>query len=294
MSNHLQRAWSYRSYHRVSMSGTLTLCGTPIGNLSDLSERAIATITNADLIFAEDTRRTAKLLAHLGVSVPMKSFFAGNEQARLALLRDELAAGKHIVLVSDAGMPVVSDPGASAILAALDVEANVGIVPGPSAVLTALAVSGFDGDRFVFDGFLPRKGDARTVAIAALAAEQRTVVLFAAPTRVARDLTELAAAFDQDRGVVVTRELTKVYEEIWRGTIADAATYWSGDGTTKGEFTIVIEGAVPPAPSLDAALDAAHAMIASGSSTSDAVRAIAASYGVRRNELYERVVGSRR
>jgi len=186
---------------------------------------------------------------------------------------------------------VVSDPGASAIRAAIDVGAKVGVVPGPSAVLAALAVSGFDGDRFVFDGFLPRKGDARAVAIATLAAEQRTAVLFAAPTRVARDLGELAEAFDKDRRVVVTRELTKVYEEIWRGTIAEAAMYWSGEGTTKGEFTIAIEGAVPPTPSIDSALDAALALIAAGSSTSDAVRSVAASHGVRRNELYERVVG---
>ncbi len=275
------------------MSGTLTLCGTPIGNLSDLSERVAKTIEAADLIFAEDTRRTAKLLAHLGISVPMRSFFAGNEQSRLVLLREELEAGRNIVLVSDAGMPIISDPGASAVQVAVECGATVGVVPGPSAVVTALAVSGFDGDRFVFDGFLPRKGDARTRALESLEREQRTVVLFAAPARVAADLADLARTVDAQRRVVVTRELTKVYEEIWRGTLADAALHWANDGTTKGEFTVVIEGAEPAEPSMADALTAALAMVAEGTSASDAVRSVAATHGVRRNELYDSVVKAR-
>jgi 16S rRNA (cytidine1402-2'-O)-methyltransferase len=275
------------------MSGTLTLCGTPIGNLSDLSERAIRTISNADLIFAEDTRRTSKLLVHLGVSVPMKSFFAGNEQARLALLRDELEAGKHVVLVSDAGMPIVSDPGASAVQVAVDCGAVVGVVPGPSAVVTALAVSGFDGDRFIFEGFLPRKGEARTQVLGSLVDEQRSIVLFAAPTRVARDLADLASIAGPKRRVVVTRELTKVFEEIWRGTLEEAALFWGSDGMTKGEFTIVLEGADKREPSMPDAVTAALEMITRGTSTSDAVRAVTATYGVRRNELYDRVVKAR-
>lgn len=289
----LRLAWFCGSYHRGSMSGTLTLCGTPIGNLSDLSERAIRTISNADLIFAEDTRRTSKLLVHLGVSVPMKSFFAGNEQARLALLRDELEAGKHVVLVSDAGMPIVSDPGASAVQVAVDCGAVVGVVPGPSAVVTALAVSGFDGDRFIFEGFLPRKGGARTQVLGSLVDEQRSIVLFAAPTRVARDLADLASIAGLKRRVVVARELTKVFEEIWRGTLEEAALHWGSDGMTKGEFTIVLEGADEREPSMPDAVTAALEMITRGTSTSDAVRAVTATYGVRRNELYDRVVKAR-
>ncbi|MEN8238877.1 MAG: 16S rRNA (cytidine(1402)-2'-O)-methyltransferase [Actinomycetota bacterium] len=275
------------------MSGTLTLCGTPIGNLSDLSERAIKTIGDADLIFAEDTRRTAKLLAHLGISVPMRSFFAGNEQARLSLLRDELEAGRDIVLVSDAGMPIISDPGASAVQVAVDCGAAVGVVPGPSAVVTALVVSGFNGDRFIFDGFLPRKGHARTVALEALVDEQRTVVLFAAPSRVAADLADLASVAGSQRRVVVTRELTKVFEEIWRGTLGEAADHWTRDGTTKGEFTVVIEGAQMREPSMTDAVAAALGMISKGASTSDAVKTVTATHGVRRNELYENVVKER-
>jgi 16S rRNA (cytidine1402-2'-O)-methyltransferase len=275
------------------MSGTLTLCATPIGNLSDLSERAITTISDADLIFAEDTRRTSKLLGHLGVSVPMKSFFAGNERTRLTLLRDELEAGKHIVLVSDAGMPIVSDPGASAVQVAVACGAVVGVVPGPSAVVTALAVSGFDGDRFVFEGFLPRKGEARVRTLRSLVDEQRSIVLFAAPTRVAADLTDLADITGGERRVVVTRELTKVFEEIWRGTLQEASVYWGSEGTTKGEFTIVIEGAEEREPSMADAVTAALAMISGGMSTSDAVRTVTTTHGVRRNELYESIVKAR-
>ncbi len=272
------------------MAGTLTLCGTPIGNLHDISERVVDVLKSADVIYAEDTRRTAKLLTHLGISVPMKSFFAGNEQARLELLRKELRDGVSVVLVSDAGMPVVSDPGASAVAAAVEVGAAVGVVPGPSAVTTALAVSGFNGDRFVFDGFLPRKGHSRKEAIERLALERRTTVLFAAPKRVAADLAELAASMEADRRVVVTRELTKVFEEIWRGTIVRAADHWASSGTTKGEFTLVIEGAPDRPESFEAAIGAVRSRIDQGSSTSEAVRTIADVYGVSRRELYERVL----
>jgi len=272
------------------MAGSLTLCGTPIGNLHDLSERAAEALRSADVIYAEDTRRTAKLLSHLGISVPMKSFFAGNEQARLEHLRQELQDGVSVVLVSDAGMPVVSDPGASAVEVAVEVGATVSVVPGPSAVVTALAVSGFNGDRFVFEGFLPRKGQTRKDAIGRLASEGRTAVLFAAPTRVAADLRDLAMSMEAGRRVVVTRELTKVFEEIWRGTIGESGEHWASSGTTKGEFTVVIEGAQEAPESIESALDAVRDLIDEGSSTSDAVRTIAGAYGVSRRELYERAL----
>ncbi len=271
------------------MAGTLTLCGTPIGNLSDLSGRAVETLANADLILAEDTRRTAKLLTHLGISVPMKSFFAGNEKSRLTMLREQLEAGRNIVVVSDAGMPVVSDPGASAVDVAVSCGAAVGVVPGPSAVVAALAVSGFDGDRFVFEGFLPRKGITRERALSSIAEQERTTVLFAAPTRVATDLADLARVADEERRVVVTRELTKVFEEIWRGSLKEAAKHWGSEGKTKGEFTLVVQGAKAPEPSMEDAVEAALAMIAAGTAPSEAVRAVTVSHGVRRNELYEAV-----
>ena len=275
------------------MTGTLTICGTPIGNLGDLSERAAASLASADLIFAEDTRRTGQLLSHLGIAVPMKSFFAGNERSRLELLRSELESGSSVVLVSDAGMPVISDPGASAVDVAVDVGAAVTVIPGPSAVSAALAVSGFSGDRFVFDGFLPRKGKDRAKAISSIAHEARTTVLFASPKRVAHDLSDLGAVLDLDRKIVVTRELTKVFEQIWRGSLADAVAYWETDGTAKGEFTVVIEGGRGVEPSIDDALDAVRALISQGSSTSDAVREIADSHGVGRRDLYDRVIKNR-
>jgi len=275
------------------MTGKLTICGTPIGNLGDLTDRAANALASADVIFAEDTRRTGQLLAHLGVSVPMKSFFAGNERGRLDMLRDDLAAGKSVVLVSDAGMPVISDPGASAVNVAVEVGAEVGVVPGPSAVSTALSVSGFSGDRYVFDGFLPRKGRDRSEAIGSIGGQRRTTVLFASPKRIVRDLADLAKELDADRRLVVAREMTKVFEEIWRGTIGLASEYWESVGTTKGEFTVVIEGARSPDVPIEDAANAARALIAQGSSTSDAVRTIADAYGVGRRDLYDRVLKDR-
>jgi 16S rRNA (cytidine1402-2'-O)-methyltransferase len=272
------------------MSGTLILCATPIGNLGDLSERATDALIHADIIFAEDTRRTSKLLRHIGSSVQMKSFFAHNERLRLVELLAHLERGETVVVVSDAGMPVISDPGMTAVDAAVGAGALVTTIPGPSAVVAALAVSGFDGDRFVFEGFLPRKGRQRREALESVAGEERTLVLFAAPGRVAKDLAQIAELTDEDRRVVVARELTKLHEEIWRGTIAEAALHWADVGNTRGEFTIAIEGATPELPDLDAATHAAKRLIDQGSTTSDAVRQIAKSSGVSRRELYSIIV----
>ena len=275
------------------MPGTLILCATPIGNLGDLSERAADALASADIIFAEDTRRTGKLLRHIGASVPMKSFFAHNERSRLSELASHLEKGDTVVLVSDAGMPVVSDPGMSAVGTAVQKGATVTVVPGPSAVVTALALSGFDGDRFVFEGFLPRKGKARAAAIEAIGREERTVVFFAAPGRVAKDLEQMARHMADDRRVVLARELTKLHEETWRGTVSEAVGYWGDIESTRGEFTVVVEGAVKAAPDLGSATDAAKRLIDQGSTTSDAVRQVAKSTGVSRRELYDRVVNER-
>jgi 16S rRNA (cytidine1402-2'-O)-methyltransferase len=268
------------------MSGTLILCATPIGNLGDLSERAADALIQADIIFAEDTRRTSKLLRHVGSSVPMRSFFAHNQRLRLVELLAHLERGETVVVVSDAGMPVISDPGMAAVDAAVDAGASVTTIPGPSAVVAALAVSGFDGDRFVFEGFLARKGRQRSEALESIGREERTVVLFAAPGRVANDLAQLAELSDDNRRVVVARELTKLHEEIWRGTITEAALHWARVENVRGEFTVVIEGATREPPDLDAAKDAAKRLIDQGSTTSDAVRQIAKSSGVSRRELY--------
>lgn len=280
--------WAPRLLHLPfeGMPGTLILCATPIGNLGDFSERAADALLNADVIFAEDTRRTAKLLHHIGASVAMRSFHVHNDRSRLVELVERLDRGESVVLVTDAGMPVVSDPGVSAVDAAVEAGATVTVVPGPSAVVAALAVSGFDGDRFVFEGFLPRKGPERRAVIEAIANEERTIVFFAAPGRVAKDLAQLAESMRDSRRVVVARELTKLYEEIWRGTIVEAAVHWGSIEGTKGEFTVVLEGAVREAPDMDIATDAVKRLIDQGSTTSDAVRQIATSTGVSRRELY--------
>jgi len=272
------------------MSGTLILCATPIGNLGDLSERAADALASADVIFAEDTRRTSKLLKHIGASVPMKSFFAHNERSRLPELAGHLENGETVVLVTDAGMPVVSDPGMSAVDTAVRKGARVTVVPGPSAVVTALAVSGFEGDRFVFEGFLPRKGRERRAVIEAIGQEERTVVLFAAPGRVAGDLAQMAEHMPEDRRVLIARELTKLHEEIWRGTVSQAADHWGSVETPRGEFTVVVEGAVRVPPDLESATDTAKHLISQGSTTSDAVRHVARSTGVSRRELYDLIV----
>jgi len=272
------------------MSGTLILCATPIGNLGDLSERAAKALAEADVIFAEDTRRTAKLLNHIGASVPMKSFFAHNERVRLDELSGFFERGETVVLVSDAGMPVVSDPGMSAVDVAVRAGAIVTAIPGPSAVVTAIAVSGFEGDRFVFEGFLPRKGKARAAVIESIGEEQRTVVLFASPGRVVKDLEHLADHMASDRRVVLARELTKLHEETWRGNVTEAIAHWQSVDNVRGEFTVVIEGAAAVAVDMDAASDAAKRLIAQGSTTSDAVRQIAKSTGVSRRELYDLIV----
>jgi 16S rRNA (cytidine1402-2'-O)-methyltransferase len=251
------------------------------------------TLRDADVIFAEDTRRTAKLLNHLGISTPMRSFFAGNQEQRLAELRIQLAEDRTIALVSDAGMPVVSDPGASAVVAAVESDATVTAIPGPSAVGTALAVSGFNGDRFVFEGFVPRKGAERTAAMQRIAREERTTVFFAAPTRVAKDLSDLAAASGVARRVVVTRELTKIHEEIWRGTASAAAGEFASPERARGEFTVVVHGSDRPEPDMDAAARAVASLIGEGSSTSDAVRSAAEAFGVSRRELYDRALRGR-
>ena len=271
------------------MSGLLIVCATPIGNLADVSPRLQEALESAAFVFAEDTRRTGKLIAGLGIEATLRSYFVGNERQRADELEKLLADGEIVALVTDAGTPAISDPGAAAIQAAVDAGAAVTVIPGPSAVTAALAVSGFDGDRFVFEGFLPRKGRARAERLAALGSEQRTAVLFLSPHRVDLDLIDLATAVGPERQIVVTRELTKLHEEVWRGTLAEAAERWGETG--RGEFTVVIAGAPSPEPDLGRAVADAQAAIEGGERPSDAVRRVASELGVSRRELYERVIG---
>lgn len=265
--------------------GRLVVCATPIGNLGDISERLRNTLSSADVVYAEDTRRTAKLLSHLAISVPVFSLFAGNEMSRIDRLVEAVAAGEKVVLVSDAGMPTVSDPGAAVVRAVRDAGLNVSVVPGPSAVTTALALSGFGGDRFSFEGFLPRKGRERSERLESVAAERRAVVVFASPNRVAADLADLTSVCGGDRHVAVARELTKLHEECWVGPLVESVERWSGD--VKGEVTLVLAPASAPEPSLEEAVERARNLVAAGWTVRESARNVAAESGVSRREVYE-------
>lgn len=270
--------------------GRLFVCATPIGNLGDISSRLVETLGSVDVIYAEDTRRVAKLLSHLGLSVKTKALFAGNEAERTADLVRHLESGADVALVSDAGMPVVSDPGAIAVDLARSAGAQVTVIPGPSAVTMALALSGFSGDRFAFDGFLPRKGKERVKRLAEIAAEVRPVVLFASPHRLLDDLRDLSNAVGADRQVSINRELTKLHEEIWVGAIGEAEDTWV-DKIMKGEFTLVLGPRVEIGPNLGNAIEDARRLLATGHSVSEAARLVSDESGASRRQIYQALLG---
>lgn len=271
--------------------GALVLVGTPIGNLGDLSPRAAETLAGVDAIACEDTRRTGRLLAHIDVTSP--ELLVANEHTEADVADDivgRVAAGERIALVSDAGMPTVSDPGQRVVAAVLDAGVAVEVVPGPSALDTAVALSGLPSGRFSFEGFLPRKGRARTERLAAVAAADHTVVLYEAPHRLARTLDDLADVCDGDRRVAVLRELTKLHEEHWRGTLAGARARVA-EVEPRGEYVLVLAGREPDPEPDDAVLRAAlDAQIEQGTTTRDAVDAVTRRFGVRRRRVYDLAV----
>ena len=268
-------------------TGVLVLAATPIGRVSDASPRLREELGSADVVAAEDTRRLRRLAGDLGVDVGgrVTSYFEGNEQSRTGSLLEALEAGQRVLVVTDAGMPSVSDPGYRLVAAAVEAGLRVTAVPGPSAVLTALAVSGLPVDRFCFEGFLPRKAGERGRRLAGLAGEQRTMVFFEAPHRTEVVLLAMAEAFGGERRAAVCRELTKTHEEVRRGTLVELAA-WAAEGV-RGEVTVVVEGAAPPAPTDDpetlAELVAAEE--AAGATRKDAIAEVA-----RRSSVPKRVV----
>jgi 16S rRNA (cytidine1402-2'-O)-methyltransferase len=274
------------------MAGRLILCATPIGNLDDASPRLGATLRDADVIYAEDTRRARVLLDRLDAGGEVRSYFVGNEETRADELRRRLESGDSAVLITDAGSPSVADPGVSAVRAAVAAGAEVSTVPGPSAVTAAIAVAGLGGDQFVFEGFLPRSGRDRQRRLERLRGESRPAVLFVAPKRLGVDLADLADACGGDRQVVVARELTKLHEEVWRGDLAAAAEVWAEGG--RGEITLVLEGKESTEVSIEVALEAVEREIATGSSLSAAVRSVAEDLEVSRRRLYEAAIESDR
>ena len=277
------------------MAGVLVLAGTPIGQAGDAPPRLAAELAGADVVAAEDTRRLKRLCADLGITLSGRvvSYFEGNEQARTPVLLEALLAGQRVLLVTDAGMPSVSDPGYRLTVAAVEAGVRVSAVPGPSAVLTALAVSGLPVDRFCFEGFLPRKAGERARRLAELAGEQRTMVFFEAPHRTEVTLAAMAQALGEDRPGAVCRELTKTHEEVVRGPLADLVA-WAADGV-RGEVTLVVEGAVltPAIGSAPAELLAAvAAREEDGVPRKEAIVEVARVAGVPKREVYHLVHGA--
>jgi 16S rRNA (cytidine1402-2'-O)-methyltransferase len=277
----------------VTEPGRVLLAGTPLGRPEDASIRLRAALAEAPVIAAEDTRRLRRLCADLEVTPTGRvvSFHDANESARVPQLLDELHAGRDVLVVTDAGMPSVSDPGYRLVSAAVAAGIGVSTLPGPSAVTAALAVSGLPVDRFCFEGFLPRKGGDRSRAIGALAGERRTVVLFESPRRLAASLAELAEAFGGDRPAAVCRELTKTHEEVRRATLAELAD-WAVNHEVLGEITLVVAGA-PDAPSSASPTELAEAVSASeklGASRKEAIASVAREHGVAKRVVFDAVV----
>jgi len=266
------------------MAGTLYVVGTPIGNLADLAPRAVETLASVDLIAAEDTRRTGRLLKAFDIRTPLASFFEGNERERTGELVAQLRDGADVALVTDGGMPSVSDPGYRLVRGCADAEIDVRVVPGPSSGIAALVVSGLPTDRFAFEGFLPRAREARRSRLASLRNDPRTLVLFESPRRV-RALLGDALDVLGNRPAALARELTKLHEEVVRGTISDLIDHL-GDRDPKGEVVLVLGGEAPPVPDLDRCVAEARALVAGGTRKRDAARAVADRAGVSANDVY--------
>ena len=283
--------WEYEE-----VTGLLILAGTPIGDVGDAPPRLAAELATADVVAAEDTRRMWRLANALGVAPTGRvvSYFEGNEAGRTPELVEALLGGARVLLVTDAGMPSVSDPGYRLVAAAVEKGIRITAVPGPSAVLTALALSGLPVDRFCFEGFLPRKGGERGSRLRDLAAEPRTMVFFESPHRVGDSLAAMAEAFGEQRPAAVCRELTKTYEEIKRGPLGELAV-WAADGV-RGEITVVVQGAPPAAPGALDAVELARRVALredAGEARKEAIAAVAADTGVPKREVFDAVVAAK-
>lgn len=275
--------------------GQLVLVATPIGNLEDLSPRAARTLTEADLVACEDTRRTGRLLAHIGADVPLLAVHDHNEARRAGQICDLVAAGRTVALVSDAGTPGVSDPGYDVVALAVARGLDVTAVPGPSAVVHALVISGLPTDRFAFEGFLPRKAGPRRARLQGLAADDRTLVFYVAPHRAGHDLAAMAEAFGPDRPAVLTRELTKRFEEAVRGTLGVLAERFTATAP-RGEVTVVVGGALAGSAAEVAWTDEAlraevEAQVALGESRRDAIRTVVDRTGLPKGRVYDAATG---
>lgn len=268
--------------------GSLVLVSTPIGNLGDMPPRAVEALRGAALVCCEDTRHSGRLLQHVGITgARLAVANEHTEDARTAEVLEVLSTGRDVAVVTDAGTPGISDPGMRLVRAVVDAGYAVTAVPGPAALVMALVLSGIDTTRFVFEGFLPRSGGERTTRLAEIAAERRTIVLYEAPHRVERTVADLAESLGGERRVALARELTKLHEEVWRGSLDDAAAHLAEVGP-RGEYVLVVEGAPAPAPaSDDALLDSLRAHLAAGTDRRSAIAAVVAETGAAKNRVYD-------
>ncbi|WP_458687127.1 16S rRNA (cytidine(1402)-2'-O)-methyltransferase [Nocardia tengchongensis] len=273
--------------------GRLVLAATPMGDIGDASQRLRDALSTSDIVAAEDTRRTRSLAKALGLEISGRvvSFYDHVETARIPMLLEEIAAGKTVLLVTDAGMPSVSDPGYRMVAACVERDLPITCLPGPSAVTTALALSGLPVERFCFDGFPPRKSGQRKEWLRTLTSEARAVVFFEAPHRLADCLADAVEVLGPDRRAAVCRELTKTYEEVVRGTLSELAA-WAVEGA-RGEITVVLEGAQPVSAAPADLVGQVEALIASGLRLKDACAEVSAATGASRRELYDAVLAAR-
>lgn len=269
-------------------SGTLYICATPIGNLEDVSIRLLKTLRLVDLIACEDTRHTIKLLNRYKINKPLTSYHQHSRLSKEDLILQKLQAGHQIALVSDAGMPAISDPGADLVKRALDAGIKVEAVPGPSALITALALSGLDTQSFIFIGFLPAKSGQRREILKSLCDQPRTMIFYEAPHRLLKTLADIEELMGSQRLIAVARELTKTYEEIRRGMVGEVLRYFQ-EHQPRGEFTIVLEGRQMEAPTadIDQIAQEAQDLIEDGIDKKEAFKKKAREYGIRKSEIYK-------
>ena len=274
------------------MSGILYVTGTPIGNLSDLSPRAVETLESVDFIAAEDTRVTLKLLNHFGIKKPMVSYFEHNKRERGEIICARIEQGENCAIVTDAGMPCISDPGEDLVKLCEERGIKTVVIPGPSAVISALAVSGLSTGRFTFEGFLSVNKKSRADHLKSLANEHRTMIFYEAPHKLPQTLRDLYASFG-DRKLTIVREITKIHEEVIRTTTKNAAENLS-DGSVKGEIVLVLEGAPQVDDTeeftLEYAVETAKKLIENGARATDAAKEAAALTGLKKNEIYKELI----
>lgn len=266
------------------MKGKLYLCGTPIGNLEDATYRLVRILGSVDLVAAEDTRRSRKLLSHYGIGAKVVSYHEANERKQARHLVSRMVAGDRVALVTDGGMPSISDPGYHLVIGCIEAGVDIEVVPGPSAVVAAVAISGLPTARFCFEGFLPSRRTHRLRRLAELAEDDRTLVLYEAPTRVKETIEDILEAMG-DRRVAVAREMTKIHEEVIRGTASEVLATLADE--VLGECVIVVEGSTEVTDKLEAAVVAARDLVSSGSTKSRASADAAARFGRTRREIYQ-------